>query len=114
MAETYTIDELMAMSDHDLNALAAELRGWSYPSPKEIKKGAWPGYSDGKDAYMEKHKWHPATDRNQSGELIIWALDRGVEFVDTITDDTPTRSLINARVETIAFCAAMLATQEIK
>ncbi len=104
MSETYTIADLQAMPDDALNALAAELR-WQ----KEI---TW-------------DIWSPTSDRNQSGELLQWAeAHRGCAFdiqigrneaIGIFIPPNATRfpdvvvSGNDARAETIAFCAAMLA-----
>lgn len=122
--QSYAIADLLAMDDGALNALAAELRGWHYPSPQELKKGAWPGYDKGDGSYMEAHKWRPATDLNQSRDLLRLAIDKTgncfnvstqpdgsfVEIVWVAPGGDTTEIPFNcARGETAAFCAVMLA-----
>jgi len=76
MAKTYTIDELIAMPDDELNALAGTVMGWSCPSSKELKKGAWPGYDKGNGEYLHMSNWRPAANRSQSCELLEWFTSR--------------------------------------
>lgn len=66
-----TISELQAMSDQELNALAAKLRGWKL---LESDHGSWRGVtgnyyfeSENGEAECSEGDWTPATDRNQSG-----------------------------------------------
>lgn len=108
MNKTYTIAELEALPDADLCALAAELRY---------------GQTDGFPCW---NTWTPATNRNQSGELLEWLTRRywtvdvgfglGNIVVIAMIDDGEFDKTIKipgntARSETIAFCAAMLAQQ---
>lgn len=82
----YTLTELQALYDADLNALAAELRGFSnHP----LAFSLYDVDANGRSVEVcEKVDWRPATDRNQSGELLRWASESGVNFwIDF--DDTP-------------------------
>ena len=74
MSETYTIEELTALSDADLNKLAAELRGWKLREPSDPASGSFLNWvdSDGVEQYSRRG-WTPATDGNQSRELLGWA-----------------------------------------
>ena len=131
-----TISELQAMSDQELNALAAKLRGWKL---LESDHGSWRGvtgnyYFESEDGEAEcsEGDWTPATSRDQSGALLQWAVKRGVRITvqfgswsGAVNDGNFLRCLIadrypvrvfnlaenDARAETIAFCAAMLAIQ---
>jgi len=118
--KTYTIAQLLALPDDDLNALAAELRGWHWLE------------SDLVDEKGEAHVlwpvcWTPVTDCNQSRELLTWAATQhsvrfctttgmgiysGVAQIDErgfeIWGEIPGAS---AHSETVAFCAAILAQQ---
>lgn len=130
--KTYTIEELIAMPDADLNALAAELRGWF------LRREVWLENRNGQEvtvaatpnAYFDLRRsypvWQPATDRNQSGELLEWLLDKH-SFAGCLNYTSPpsieiwtsgwataisvTISGNTARAEVIAFCAAMQAIQ---
>lgn len=122
MSKAYTIAELEALADADLCALAAE-----FMSPNEIQwNGRFAQYS--KYQPGRARKWSPflpATNRNQSGELLEWARrTHGVLFYIGFTGGASagyvqfettailrTISGTSARSETIAFCAAMLAQQ---
>jgi len=147
--QTYTVAELQAMPDDDLNALAAELRGWtSVDRSTGNEYGSslsfwWADKSqiDGNDDdyyIMPEREFLPATDRNQSRELLECARTKGAEFfiafwrrephvrysisknpldwntayVTFYIEAIPLLRTIpgnDARAETIAFCAAMLA-----
>lgn len=112
--KTYTIEELEALPDADLNALAAELRY---------------GRTDGFPCW---NTWSPATDRNQSRELLEWLVEQPicrasytiklgcgklfagvrVEWIDGNNNFQDVQvNGTSARSETAAFCAAMLAQQ---
>ena len=93
----------------------------------------WLGVTDAQGKTHGKHKlrdWTPAASRDQSGELLQWAVKRGVRITiqfgswsGAVNDGNFLRCLIadrypvrvfnlaenDARAETIAFCAAMLA-----
>lgn len=118
-----TIDELQALPDKELNALAAKLRGLKTFNFQGVK---WLGVTDAQGVTHGKHKlreWTPATSRDQSGELLTWAWrNHGilfhigftggaspgyVQFETPVTHHTVRGN--DARAETIAFCAAMLA-----
>ena len=119
--QTYTIAELLALPDERLNALAAELRGY------KLVETVWDSaYENGSGDSIPVTEWTPATDRNQSGELLTLATAQGLGFmVDWFgVGDTPARISCyqqadcawlceipgnDARAETVAFCAAMLA-----
>ena len=135
MAETYTIDELLALPDEALNALAAGLRGWTISKAQPWDDGRriiqCDVYNESDGAVMPVDDWTPATSRDQSGELLRHAQRLGVRFAvhfwdgaEEITGAVP-RILLNrrdvfavsgndARAETVAFCAAMLAIRETK
>lgn len=102
MAETYTIADLCALPDGALDALAAELRGWHWIESDLVDES-------GKVQVMWPVCFTPTTDRNQSGELLIYAQQQGARFKQVVADDGILEININARAETIAFCAAMLA-----
>ena len=136
MSRNYTITELLAMPDDDLNALAAELRGWtiSYGQPWHNEDDEFircDVYNDHEGAVMPVNEWSPYTNRNQSYDLLTWAADQTFEInrctvIFEITIDSAPRTARGihawssngmdfevpgngARAETIAFCAAMLA-----
>ena len=105
-AATYTLPDLLALPDDELNALAAELRGL-------ISEGGW----------------RPSENRNQSGELLAWWVAQSYKAVCIIRNAILRESVrfewvneagdfhnveipgISAASETRAFCAAMLAQQ---
>jgi len=136
MTETYTLPELQAMADGDLNALAAELRGWTLQSVTDPLGSSFLNWVDDNEiGRYSPSSYTPATDRNQSGELLTWAAGQtfGIKsstltFGITIDDVTQNIDVFSpsfacasqsgvdfevpgndARAETIAFCAAMLA-----
>lgn len=138
--KTYTIEELQAMPDADLNKLAAELRGWRVafgavdtPAGETVREHHWEGEDENGElgAIISLLDWQPASDRNQSGKLLMWAMKKhGLTFLIPfdLTDDEievtvwETRSPIkprvvltisgnDARAETESFCAAMQAIQ---
>ena len=102
MAETYTIADLCALPNDTLDALAVELRGWHWIESDLVDES-------GEVQVMWPVCFTPTTDRNQSGELLIYAQQQGARFKQVIADDGVLEININARAETIAFCAAMLA-----
>lgn len=137
-----TVDELQALPDSELNALAAKLRGWTtaFGGIEIAGETVREHHFEGRDkkgelgAIISVHDWMPATDRNQSGELLQWAAKRGgedyafssdlatfIEFQaifqsEEISDPVEVEPLFSineysARSETIAFCAAMLALE---
>ncbi len=121
MNKVYTIEELQALPDGDLNALAAELRGF-YNHP--LAFSLYDTNANGRSVEIcEKSDWQPTTDRNQSGELLTWAWrTHGILFHIGFTGGASmgyvqyetavefgTIKGNNARAETVAFCAAMLA-----
>ncbi len=118
MNNTHTIAELEALPDDDLSALAAELRGWHFADGL-----LW---LDNTSLGLD-WKYKPATNHNQSRELMAWAATQysvrfctitGMGIYSGITQidehgyepwgEIPGTS---ARSETVAFCAAMLAQQ---
>lgn len=113
---SYAIAELRALPDEALNAMAAELRGIQ----RAVIGGGW--IEDGTEAFYDEI-FTPATDRNQSGELLEFAVAKGAGFFITFWRQEPhVRYSISknpldwyavsgndARAETVAFCAAMLA-----
>lgn len=122
-----TVEQLQALSDEELNALAAKLRGWKLlESDHDSWRGVTGNYyfeSEDGEAECSEGDWTPATSRDQSGELLEWAWrNRGILFHVGFTGggspgyvqfETPiTHHMVrgnDARSETIAFCAAMLA-----
>ena len=116
--QTYTVGDLLALDNDALNAMAAELRGIH----RAVGGGGW--IEDGTEAFYDEI-FLPATDRNQSGELLVWAIEQGCQFDISLTaeseidfcasgGDWSTISIDSGlpRAETIAFCAAMLAMKE--
>jgi len=125
-----TIDELQALPDKELNAMAAKLRGLKAFNFQGVK---WLGVTDAQGKTHGKYKlrdWTPATSRDQSGALLQWAATQGCYFTVGFGDfNSDVRVRINlernereifvdetipgntARSETVAFCAAMLAIQ---
>lgn len=123
--DTYSIESIAALDDSALNALAAELREWKL---LESDHDSWRGVTgnyyfehENGEAECSEGDWSPTTDRNQSGELLRWAVTQGVDFMIRLNRSRPRitifgESLItieanDARAETIAFCAAMLAME---
>lgn len=115
----YTVADLQAMTNDDLNALAAELRGVKRIGG-DNKGGDW---VDEFDEFYDEF-FAPATDRNESGKLLQWAMERGAEFEISIAAESCIEFCDAckcwnsfdidsglARAETIAFCAAMLAME---
>ena len=113
----YTIADLLALGNDALNSLAAELRGWTLSRSKIFWRD-----SDG-EVVCHRASFTPATDRNQSGELLRHAAKQDADIlVWTGNDRNDIDCTINqthwfqisgndARAETIAFCAAMLAME---
>ena len=118
-----TIEQLQALPDKELNALAAKLRGWY-----DCEAGNRPCYHDSETLAEVCDNWTPATDRNQSGELLEWFIEtqwKGLYLIRSgklfrsvcltaWTDGDDLNIEVNgtgAKAETIAFCAAMLAIQ---
>lgn len=119
MTNTYTLADLQAMTDDGLNALAAELRGLQYlPRSGNVFDFVW---MDGDKVYTQEIAF--TANRNQSGELLEYATAQGAGF---IIDRFGGSSRIacyqgkdcawicaipgnDARAETIAFIAVMLA-----
>lgn len=114
--EAHTVAELLAMPDPALNALAAELRGIR----RAAGSGGW--IEDSTEDFYDEI-FLPATERNQSGELLEWATDEtGICFDIFIqpgggwvwivwTEANKENTEIpgnDAHAETAAFCAAML------
>jgi hypothetical protein len=133
-----TIEQLQALPDKELNALAAKLRGLKAFNFQGVK---WLGVTDAQGKTHGKHKlreWTPTTSRDQSGELLEWAAGRGILFdvafghyasderhphVEAYLPRYDDKAWISenrwlyhipgndARAQTVAFCAAMLAIQ---
>lgn len=120
MANTYTVAELQELPDADLNALAATLGDYRH----DPSNAAW--YDEHGGRFDYEYEFKPATNRNQSGELLEWfvetqwkghyAIRSGKLFrsvcVTAATDGDDVNVEVNgtgAKAETIAFCAAMLA-----
>lgn len=127
MAETYTdtVAELLETSDRDLNLLAAHLSG---AVERAAKWWVWTD-ENGKESAIHISEYKPATDRNQSYGLLRKMVDLGHRFDVQIGGNDPELERVimwpklytmvtipgnDARTETIAFCAAMLAIQETK
>lgn len=116
--DTYSIESLTALDNSALNELAAELRGY-WISDDPMFKHFWLDADCNTVSHVAD--WSPAVDRNQSGELLQWAIAKGVDFMIRLNRSRPRitifgESLItieanDARAETIAFCAAMLAME---
>lgn len=131
--DTYSIESIAALDDSALNALAAELRGWIFresgiltdKSGEEVRESECVVFKLGTASDSYPYFWQPVKNRNQSGELLQWAIAKGVDFMIRLNRSRPRitifrstfgESLItieanDARAETIAFCAAMLATE---
>ena len=126
--DTYTIADLQAMPDDALSALAAELRGWQFSiagilqdkNGQEVRQRDCVVFKLGTASESYPYFWSPATDRNQSGELLEWAASQGFR-ISIGRDETgihvgiySDRGRFGAhdekwpRAETIAFIAAML------
>lgn len=124
---TYTIEELEALPDARLNETAAELRGWH-----QEPIGDSYSWLLAETVIMPCYRWSPATDRNQSGELLEWLVEQPiyranytiklgcgklfagvrVEWIDGNNNFQDVQvNGTSARSETAAFCAAMLAQQ---
>lgn len=122
MVETYTIEALAELPDADLNALAAELRGWRLQTVTDPTRGSFLNWVDSNDVgQCSPNDWQPATNRNQSGELLRWATSQGFRISIGCSETGVIRVGIYSnrgrfgahggkwpRAETIAFCAAML------
>lgn len=122
----YTLAELQAMPNNDLNALAAELRGWTLQAVTDPIRGSFLNWVDSDDVgQYSPDEWTPATDRNQSGKLLEWFMTQNESCSFSIirgrvtcrvrlesTEDTSEvwreREESLARLEALAFCAAML------
>jgi hypothetical protein len=125
MAKTYTLPELLALDSDTLNKMAAELRGYRLVTEYDYNQRDC--YLDDKgDCLYRVEDYSPATDRNQSGELLDYAEGQGLGFmIDKRSKYIPARTVCygadakwllhvpgnDARAETVAFCAAMLAMQ---
>jgi hypothetical protein len=130
--DCYTIADLQALSNADLNALAAELRGWvlrieEYQIGEPvIESGVLRDYvaADGR-TMSAVADWSPCLDRNQSGKLLRHAEKQDIQFIVHFLNKMGASihwregdygfwnyvSGNDARAETIAFCAAMLAME---
>lgn len=127
--DTYSIESLTALDNSALNELAAELRGWIFresgiltdESGEEVRESECVVFKLGTASDSYPYFWQPVKNRNQSGELLQWAIAKGVDFMIRLNRSRPRitifgESLItieanDARAETIAFCAAMLAME---
>lgn len=125
--DTYSIESITALDDSALNELAAELRGWIFresgiltdESGEEVRESECVVFKLGTASDSYPYFWQPVKNRNQSGELLQWAIAKGGDFMIRLNRSWPRitifgESLItieanDARAETIAFCAAMLA-----
>lgn len=134
-----TIDELQALPDKELNALAAKLRGWglTFGGIEVAGEIVREHHFEGRDkngelgAIISVHDWTPATSHDQSRELLQWAgeihclwfgicvgskcvEERVSVYLENGADKVIQEILVpgnDARAETIAFCAAMLAIE---
>ena len=118
--DTYSIESITALDNSALNELAAKLRTLRHVC-RSTNDWIW---EDALGNFYDEI-FLPATDRNQSRELLQWAIAKGVDFMIRLNRSRPRitifrstfgESLItieanDARAETIAFCAAMLATE---
>ncbi len=81
----YVLEQLQAMPDGALNALAARVHGWS------MSFGTWEAKDGGSitcelfcandGAVIPVNDYLPIIDRNQSGELLTKMVEQGCEFV---------------------------------
>lgn len=127
--DTYSIESITALDNSALNELAAKLRTLRHVC-RSTNDWIW---EDALGNFYDEI-FLPATDRNQSRELLQWAMTQkdavfsvhiehsfkrvDVAVPDLATQDSSGRMLFDreftiegndARAETIAFCAAMLA-----
>ena len=127
--DTYSIESLTALDNSALNELAAELRGWIFresgiltdESGEEVRESECVVFKLGTASDSYPYFWQPVKNRNQSGELLQWAIAKGVDFMIRLNRSRPRitifgESLItieanDARADTVAFCAAMLAME---
>lgn len=95
-----TLNELLALPNEELARIAAvEVMGWH----DVFKMGSYSYYADSNEILAYYHyKWRPATDRNQSGELLTRMVERGIK---------PELSL-DPRSETVAAILAARAMKE--
>lgn len=121
--KSYTLAELQAMPDNDLNAMAAELRGLrNIEGDGGIRDWIWVDV----DGQFYDEIFLPTTDRNQSREILDWFVEAQWKAGYTIRYGKIIRSVsvtaaadgddvnvevngAGAKAETIAFCAAMQA-----
>lgn len=130
--DTYSIESLTALDNSALNELAAELRGWIFresgiltdESGEEVRESECVVFKLGTALDSYPYFWQPVKNRNQSGELLKWAIAKGAEFEVSLSLNSSIDFRIHrqdwrtvdcsssfARAETIAFCAAMLAME---
>lgn len=136
---SYTIADLLALPDDALNAMAAELRGWYLEEVEEFTDKDWYFGNSSKPCMFRTYKdsnsngfacdfskWTPATNLNQSRELLQRATDEtghcfnvfiqpggGHVWIigDEASKETTEIPFNSAHAETAAFCAAMLAME---
>lgn len=102
--KTLTLEELDALPDEKLNALAATLvMGWQIGGllgKEEID--VWrtgQRMADGYERQIRPCDWEPTTDYNQSLELLLKIAERGVEFSVWIDNNGPQVSCRTSRGE---------------
>lgn len=123
-----TYDELNALPDSELNRLSGPIMGWRFVAKYDYRqRDCWLD-SDENCTYTDED-WHPATDRNQSGQLLARMIERGVRFTIYCWSEEPEVAFAvphtevircvsfavpgnSARSETIAALLAHFAMQE--
>ncbi len=74
----HTLESLLGADDTELARIAAEdVMGWELS--KSASAGNFRLYENGRFIFYQ-HDWYPATDRNQSGELLGKCAEKGAEF----------------------------------
>lgn len=68
---SYTVAELLALPDAAINSMAAELRGWDLQLVGDSYHRI-----DAEQVRYGRNDYSPATDRNQSVELLEWFTSR--------------------------------------
>lgn len=121
-----TLEQLTALSDPELSVLAArKIHGWQVGFGTWEERGIFVRchiYESAGGAVMPVHDYTPATNRNQSGELLRVMASRGAEFVQYLdkaplikvwavffAGDVPGNS---ARSETLAALMAAFALED--
>ena len=127
--QSYTIADLLALDNDALNAMAAELRGWTLRVEEYrighplIEAGVLRDYISADGRTMSAvADYSPSLDRNQSRACLKHATTNGVRvdvcfrpevaYTTFYIEAIPLMRTVqgnDARAETVAFCAAMLA-----